>query len=810
MRKNENQDFVNIIDLNQSSSRDISELKSQIFKYKVIVLRNGQFDLSGYVDLMKALGQPVHHILAQFCEPNFREVLRISNYYIKGQPYGVHEGGSYWHTDMSYKKDNSVLTSLFSKSIPKINGSTQFIDCVGALQILEKHIQNGEFTFEDISESDINSFQITHRFGNREQHRTKSAPSQKLTQSNSQGLAGDVVHPLILTHPVTQQRSLYAVAATSIQVNTYNEEKSFKILDKLFDFVLKHAPRYSHEYHLGDIVIWDNLSTLHKGPVIPASTNENDCRILYRINVNYLTWRPVMKKIIIFLTPYYINFASEKTLSKMSQHVRTVMIMDEKEELPAKLVPYFHEVHKVNTELMKNVRPVLSYQACKNIISNELKAVEGNPNFIRIFCQEECHVLDAAKLRNEFGIPGDEESLVMKFRNKILMKQAVAAHGIRIPTYEALDKKRLLSDTSDYYKELKAKYGLPIVIKPVDSAGSFEVVIINNQEEFIKSKSNIEASEYHFEYEVDKYIETRPMYQCDSYVREGKVEFCGILELGCTNFDFVQGKPLSVISALPHDVIKKLELFNQQVITALGFKNGSTHHELFFNSKEAEPIFLEIAARVPGGIAIPFHEKNTGFNLIDAVLFLTLGWDLMKEITPHPKHNLVSALLPLRPGKIVELCDPEIKSKFDPINWKVKLGQIVDSRSLADNAGILTLYNDNPHQLKEDFLALQSYIPVKTEPMDDIKENALSKKKPTKQTVSSTNTWFLLLAGVAGSAVAGGLMTILCKYKHKPINYKQISITAFSGALLGAKLGNQFYLKRFSPQGTSKTPTVMR
>lgn len=64
-------------------------------------------------------------------------------------------------------------------------------------------------------------------------------------------------------------------------------EESLRILDILFNWLVAEAPRYEHTYMPGDIVIWDNLSTLHRGPDIPATEDESDYRLLYRINVDY-------------------------------------------------------------------------------------------------------------------------------------------------------------------------------------------------------------------------------------------------------------------------------------------------------------------------------------------------------------------------------------------------------------------------------------------------------------------------------------------------------------------------------------------
>ena len=57
------------------------------------------------------------------------------------------------------------------------------------------------------------------------------------------------------------------------------------------------------------------------------------------------------------------------------------------------------------------------------------------------------------------------------------------------------------------------------------------------------------------------------------------------------------------------------------------------------------------------------------------------------------------------------LNEPAIESRYE-IVWNIQVGAVVNSRSLVDNAGILTLYNDDKVTLRRDFQRLQDYIPV--------------------------------------------------------------------------------------------------
>ncbi|MGS1023950.1 ATP-grasp domain-containing protein [Burkholderia glumae] len=416
-----------------------------------------------------------------------------------------------------------------------------------------------------------------------------------------------------------------------------------------------------------------------------------------------------MVKTLVFITQSYVNFASDKALEKVRGRARTVLLLHRGETVNARIGRHMDEIVRVDGALTDNVRPVLNVEEMLSVVQHETEAA-GGPDAIRVFCQEECNVLGAATIRLVLGIPGDTPDLVKLFRNKLAMKEAVARHGVCVPRHERLDRDRLSTDPQAYYDGLVSRLGSRLVVKPTNAAGSFNVTIADSYADFLAAKQVVEDEVFRFEYEVDEFISGN-MYQCDSFVRDGKVVFSGILELGCTNFDFVQGKPLSVYPAIPDALRERLFQFNQDVVNALGFENGSTHHELFFDDTNGNIVFLEIAARVPGGIGVPFHEKNSHINLIDANLYYTVDPAWLDEIRPIASDNVVSALLPVGHGTVIKLNEPEIESRYEII-WNIKLGEIVNSRSLVDNAGILTLYNDDRVTLRRDFERLQNYIPV--------------------------------------------------------------------------------------------------
>jgi hypothetical protein len=428
-----------------------------------------------------------------------------------------------------------------------------------------------------------------------------------------------------------------------------------------------------------------------------------------------------MIKSVVFVSQAYLGFVGRETLERAAAQARLSIVLETNEELHPKLAPYFTKVYRLPGNTARNLQPSFDVDDLTALVVREIDAAGGDPTIVALFCQHEDNVLPVAHVRRRTGIRGDGPELVTRFRDKVSMKEAVARRlPHALPRFRKLSVERALNAGSAYYAELTAELGSQrLIIKPTSGAGSLNVAVVRGSEDLRRAAERIRHDVRELDYEVDEFIDGT-MHQCDSYVRSGRVVYSGILELGCSNFDFVQGRPLSVYPVVDDALYRQLFDFNQEVISTLGFQDGSTHHELFVRRADDGSVsltFLEIAARVPGGLGVPFHERNAGINLIDTNLNLTLGDDQVHEQAIVRRNNVVSALLPVGHGKIVSLNEPDITSTYS-IDWRVKVGDLVDARSLIDNSGILTLVNDNPVALRRDFESLQSYVPVTCEPVD--------------------------------------------------------------------------------------------
>ena len=69
---------------------------------------------------------------------------------------------------------------------------------------------------------------------------------------------------MFLTHPITAAKVLYCNPGYAVRINGLPEHESDELLAFLFKHQLQPKYRYAHEWTEGDVLMWDNIGTLHQ------------------------------------------------------------------------------------------------------------------------------------------------------------------------------------------------------------------------------------------------------------------------------------------------------------------------------------------------------------------------------------------------------------------------------------------------------------------------------------------------------------------------------------------------------------------
>jgi len=72
-----------------------------------------------------------------------------------------------------------------------------------------------------------------------------------------------VSHPMVMVHPISGRRILYANPGYTVSIDGMDRQESDELLESLFRHQVQLQFQYAHRWAEGDVLVWDNLQTLH-------------------------------------------------------------------------------------------------------------------------------------------------------------------------------------------------------------------------------------------------------------------------------------------------------------------------------------------------------------------------------------------------------------------------------------------------------------------------------------------------------------------------------------------------------------------
>jgi taurine dioxygenase len=94
--------------------------------------------------------------------------------------------------------------------------------------------------------------------------------NRELTEEEKVGMAeraariGVRIHPMVRVHPRTGRKCIYYSEGAISHIEGMSHEESAPILEAVRQHVLQPQFQYRHVWRVGDVVMWDNCSCIHK------------------------------------------------------------------------------------------------------------------------------------------------------------------------------------------------------------------------------------------------------------------------------------------------------------------------------------------------------------------------------------------------------------------------------------------------------------------------------------------------------------------------------------------------------------------
>ncbi|MBV7483030.1 TauD/TfdA family dioxygenase [Bordetella sp. BOR01] len=175
--------------------------------------------------------------------------------YADGKGVGGFAGGDdvAWHSDQTFMRQPATGAMLYGVEVPKGGGDIYWANQYGAWNSLPAEIQ-----------SLIDGRTGTYRYAKRMAIMNPLELKQDTTQAKAMLSLPDATHPLVLTHPVTGRKALYADPTTLVAIDGLSQADNERVLPLLFEAGSRPELVYRHKVHNGDLVMWDNGCTMHR------------------------------------------------------------------------------------------------------------------------------------------------------------------------------------------------------------------------------------------------------------------------------------------------------------------------------------------------------------------------------------------------------------------------------------------------------------------------------------------------------------------------------------------------------------------
>lgn len=226
----------------------------------------------------------------------------------------------------------------------------------------------------------------------------------------------------------------------------------------------------------------------------------------------------------------------------------------------------------------------------------------------RVITNWEPLILLAATLRERLELPGMPRDVALGFRDKQVMKERLAAAGLRVPRSRRVGS---LVEARQAAEEI----GFPLIFKPIAGAGSADTFRCDDAAELERV---LTLTRHVPQASVEEFVDGEE-FTYDTVCADGRVAFDSVAQYFPRPLVFRTEEwisPAQIVYADPHRTPKLQEgiALGADVLRVLGMDSGFTHME-WYRKTDGEVVFGEVACRNGGGHFVDMHNWANDIDL---------------------------------------------------------------------------------------------------------------------------------------------------------------------------------------------------
>jgi alpha-ketoglutarate-dependent 2,4-dichlorophenoxyacetate dioxygenase len=270
---------VSPVDLRRvHDAETLAAIRAGMDEYAVLVFREQPFTDTEQLDFAQRLDGVLHTKLGISALQKNRlgnealgdisnldengEIMKSDN---RRRMYGL--GNRLWHTDASFQDPAGRYSMLSAKVVPPVDADTEYADMRAAYDALPEE-----------EKARLEGLRVHHSIAY-----SRQTLGFEFSESEQDALKG-AIHPLVRTIPRSKRRSLYVASHASRIIDWPVPEGRLLLRD-----LIEHATRpefvYRHQWHVGDLVIWDNRATMHRARAFDDAKYRRELRRVTTLDV---------------------------------------------------------------------------------------------------------------------------------------------------------------------------------------------------------------------------------------------------------------------------------------------------------------------------------------------------------------------------------------------------------------------------------------------------------------------------------------------------------------------------------------------
>ena len=245
-----------------------AQIANAFFDNEVAFFRNQHITPAQQIAFTRRFGVLEAHVRKESRLGGHDEIFVLSNKLdANGKAIGAQDAGRFWHSDLSYKREPSMLSALYAVEVPVKNGvalgNTYFASTTAAYNALPDAMKQRVERMRNVHS--YREYRLKNYAAQQDEERRGIRTVQEHAPTPEQlASVPDTEVDVVRMHPVTKRKGLFINEGHTSHLTGMPRDESDALLGELYAHITQPEFIYGHHWRPGDLLMWDNIAVHHK------------------------------------------------------------------------------------------------------------------------------------------------------------------------------------------------------------------------------------------------------------------------------------------------------------------------------------------------------------------------------------------------------------------------------------------------------------------------------------------------------------------------------------------------------------------